>query len=261
MRLRAQAALAALFCVLTVDLSGQTLPLVFTAPAPPPASTPVEVRAEPVVAERGLAMWAGASDFGLGVDVTRGRWSFRSIESLNIVPLEGRRRPTFQQIEIVRPMFARASLTVAAGAGLREEWDGTRVLLGRAIAGVDAAGGRLQGSFILERAVASPVRRDAADVVTTAGWSGSITSRFALGVEGIGQDLEGFWDPGEADGGARLLVGPSIRVRSRRGDWSASATAGPVIRSVSTVVRDSIAPQAGGGHHFGVFASASWMPR
>jgi hypothetical protein len=35
-----------------------------------------------------------------------------------------------------------------------------------------------------------------------------------VGVEMIGEDLEGFWEPNEAEGGARLLIGPSMRVAS-----------------------------------------------
>jgi len=112
----------------------------------------------------------------------------------------------------------------------------------------------------MEHALAALALHDAADVVTTAGWSRRVNAHLALGVEGIGQDLEGFWDSAEAEGGARLIVGPSLHVRSRRGAWSASATAGPVLRSASIVVPSTAAPQ-GGAHHLGVFASASWMPQ
>ena len=40
---------------------------------------------------------------------------------------------------------------------------------------------------------------------------GSITG-ISLGVEAIGEDLEGFWEEEEAEGGARLLMGPSLRI-------------------------------------------------
>jgi hypothetical protein len=135
------------------------------------------------------------------------------------------------------------------------------VLIGRALAGADVAGGRLQGSFVLERASSSPVRRDAADLVTTVGWSRRIGDRMALGVEGIGQDLEGFWDRAEAEGGAKLLLGPSVHVRSKRGNWTATATAGPVMRSISTGSGNASGPTSrSDGRHFGIFASASWLP-
>src|SRR4029077_19366639 len=132
------------------------------------------------------------------------------------------------------------------------------VLIGRVLAGAEVGRGRLQGSLIMERAASSPVRRDAADVVASIGWSRRIVDRLALGVEGVGQDLEGFWDAAEADGGAKLLVGPSLHLRSRNGDWSASAVAGPVLRSPLTATPKSFgATHDAVGNHFGIFASAS----
>ena len=92
------------------------------------------------------------------------------------------------------------------------------------VAGSDLGRGRLQGSVVLERAVSSPLRHDAAHVVTSLGWSRRIGDRIGLGVEGIGQDLEGFWNPAEADGGAKLRVGPSLHARSKSGDWAMSLT-------------------------------------
>jgi hypothetical protein len=180
---------------------------------------------------------------------------------MTMLPVGSHLRPTFQQVEIVRPLLFTGSASIAGGGGIRQEWDGTRVLIGRVLAGADVGRGRLQGSLVLERAVSSPVRRDAADVVTSVGWSRRIGDRLALGAEGIGQDLEGFWNPGEAEGGAKLLVGPSLHFQSRSGDWSASAIVGPVLRPLSTLS----SPKFPGttrpyGNHFGVFASASWLP-
>jgi hypothetical protein len=171
-------------------------------------------------------------------------------------------RPTFQQFEVIRPLFSARATVVAGGGGFRLEWDGTSVLIGRVMAGSHVGPGRLQGSFVLERAVSSASRHDAADIVTTIGWSRRVGNRVSLGVEGIGQDLEGFWDPAEADGGAKLLVGPSLRAQSTSGRWTASLTAGPVIHTVSNVPPHG-APAGvslSSGHNLGIFASASWVP-
>ena len=215
----------------------------FTAAAPERASAETTVYRSAVVDERGLALWAGTeSDFGVGVDVVGRPWTVRSTTSMTTLPIDGVRRPTFQQVELLRPLFSVNSASVAGGGGIRQEWDGSPVLIGRVLAGADVAGGRLQGSFVLEHAMTSGIRRDAADVVTSVGWSHRIGNRIAIGVEGIGQDLEGFWDPTEAEGGAKLLVGPSLHVRSRSGHWSASATAGPVLRSQSTTSPDLPGP-------------------
>jgi hypothetical protein len=133
------------------------------------------------------------------------------------------------------------------------------VLLARVLGAAPLGAGRLQGSVVLERATSSPSKRDAADVVTSVGWSRTLGRRASVGVEAIGQDLEGLWDPAELDGGAKLLVGPSLQVRSHHGEWAASITAGPVYTSVSTA-RPADEHALGSGRHFGVFASASWVP-
>jgi hypothetical protein len=258
--------LAALVIALTATsvtaAIAQAPPLVFTVAVPERASSDATVRASAVVDERGLALWSGtASDFGIGVDLTGARWAVHSIASATKLPVGSHFRPTFQQVEAVRSLFFSESASVAAGGGIRQEWDGTRVLVGRVLAGANVGRGRLQGSLVLERAFSSSIRRDAADVVTSMGWSRRIGDRLAVGVEGIGQDLEGFWDAAEAEGGAKLLVGPSLHFESARGDWSASAIVGPVVHSSSMVRAKAFsATPIDGGNHFGVFASASWLP-
>jgi hypothetical protein len=241
----------------------QTPQLVFTVAAPEPTRSETILKASAVVEERALALWGGAaSDFGVGVALSSPRWTLRSITSMTALPIGSHDRPRFQQIEIVRPVFSAGSMSVAGGGGIRQEWDGTSVLIGRVLAGSDVGRGRLQGSLVLERAVSSQFRRDAADVVTSLGWSRRIGDRMSLGVEGIGQDLEGLWNPAEADGGAKLLVGPSLHAQSKSGDWAASLTAGPVVHRPSVAsppdVRAVAYPYV--GRHFGIFASASWTP-
>jgi hypothetical protein len=246
-----------------VHAFAQTPPLVFTVAVPERTSSETILQASAAVEERGLALWGGAaSDFGVGVTLSGPRWEIRSITSMTTLPIGNHDRPTFQQVEIVRPLFSTRSMSVAGGGGIRQEWDGTRVLLGRVLAGADVGRGRLQGSLVMERAVSSPIRHDAADVVTSVGWSRRVGDRISLGVEGIGQDLEGLWNPAEVDGGAKLLVGPSLHAQSKSGDWAASLTAGPVVHapSVAAPTDFTAATFPGGGRHFGIFASASWVP-
>ena len=57
-------------------------------------------------------------------------------------------------------------------------------------------------------------------------WRSAIANR---SVEGIGEDLEGFWDPAEAEG-RRILIGPSIHIDSQRRGWQLSAAGGPTLR-------------------------------
>jgi len=224
--------------------------LTFTVGVPEAPSQPT-LSVSMAVEERGLAMWSGtASDFGVAVEVTKSRWTLRGLTGMTSLPIDGRERPNLRQAEVLRTLYALRSLSVAGGGGIREEWDGTRTFIGCVLAGSDFARGRLQGSVVLERATSSPRLHDAADVITTLGWSRPVGNRVSLGVESIGQDLEGLWNPAEADGGARLLVGPSIQAQSTHGAWTASFTAGPVAHS-----QPGTSP-----HPFGVFASATWMP-
>jgi hypothetical protein len=258
---RVVALVAGLSAAGVTSAMAQAPPLVFTVAVSEKAPSETTLRASTAIEERGLALWSGnALDFGIGVDLAGPNWSVHSITSMRSLPVGSHLRPTFQQVEVVRSLFLGDAVSVAGGGGIRQEWDGTRVLVGRVLAGARFGRGRLQGSLVLERAVASPVRRDAADFVTSVGWSRRIGHRLALGVEGIGQDLEGFWDAAEADGGARLLVGPSLHFEPTAG-WSASAIVGPVVHSPSTSRPTSFnGTSVKGDSHLGVFASASWLP-
>ena len=77
-------------------------------------------------------------------------------------------------------------------------------------------------------------RRDALDLVTTAGWLHRIGPALHLGVEAIGEDLEGFWDPQEAEGGAKLFVGPSLHLAPVGRRFYASVCGGPILYATHT---------------------------
>jgi hypothetical protein len=238
-----------LILLFALTARAQAPQLIFTTPLPErPLATPL-VETSVVVEERALALWGGATDnFGTGVTVSSSHWTLRSVLGMTDVRIDGSPRPTFQQIELARPVWSRGSTTVAAGGGVRQEWDGAPVFIGRINAGSDVGGGRLQGSLVVEHASSSAIVHDAADMITTMGWSRRIRDGIGFGVEGIGQDLEGFWNPREVDGGAKMLVGPSVHVRSTTGAWTASLVAGPVFHAMSST------------SHAGFFVSASWIP-
>jgi hypothetical protein len=126
--------------------------------------------------------------------------------------------------------------SLAVGLGMRHEAGGVNVLLGRVVAGRRFAEvWRLDGNAIFERPF-SP-GRDAVDLVTTFGVARRIASAVHVGVELIGEDLEGFWEADEAEGGARLLAGPSIRIAPRSDRWQASVAGGPVIHATRSSIR------------------------
>lgn len=128
--------------------------------------------------------------------------------------------------------------SVAIGVGMRHEVGGVNVLLGRVVAGRHVDAWRLDGNVVFEKPFST--NRDSVDVVTTFGVARRLTSAMHVGIEVIGEDLEGFWEADEAEGGARLLAGPSIRIAPRSARWQVSAAGGPVVHATrSPVISDA----------------------
>jgi hypothetical protein len=136
------------------------------------------------------------------------------------------------------PADAAASLFVGVG-GLRD-YAGTAVFLGRVGAGFsgarwEAAGNlRLEHAFVAHDGTATEAPRDGVDLITTAGVarrSGSVR----LGVEAVAEDLEGFFDREEAEGGAKLMIGPTVRWAPEGSRWQLLVGGGPVLRLTQSV--------------------------
>jgi hypothetical protein len=136
-----------------------------------------------------------------------------------------------QQVELLKDLGPARGVGLAVGLGVRREWQGPTVLLGRVSFGRSSPRSSLFGNVRFERAMGPG--RDALDLVTTAGW----LRRFGFlhaGVEAIGEDLEGFWDPAEAEGGARLFAGPSLHFLRSGRPWSVSLCGGPIFYATRT---------------------------
>ncbi len=123
----------------------------------------------------------------------------------------------------------RAGVDLDLAAGVRR--DGLGALVPRARVVVGRTWGRLntQVSALAERPLAS--HRDALDVVLGAGAAWRLTPFASVGVEALAEDVEGFWDASEAEGGVHALVGPVVRLRWGRTSLSAlvAATRGSAI--------------------------------
>jgi hypothetical protein len=132
-------------------------------------------------------------------------------------------------VSIVTPT---RGFALAAGGGALHEAGGTNVLLARVVAGSETASWRLHGNLVIQKPL-DPTR-DTVDLITTVGWAWKATPGFALGVEGVGEDIEGFWDPLEAEGGARMLIGPSVHVAPAGRKWQITATGGPAFHPSDT---------------------------
>ncbi|GJG89231.1 hypothetical protein tb265_44120 [Gemmatimonadetes bacterium T265] len=127
---------------------------------------------------------------------------------------------------------------VTLGAGALRAYDATTALRARVGAGHAFARSRVDADVAFDHVLAAG--RDPVDVVTTLGWMRAVGPRAHLGVEAVGQDLEGFWDREEAEGGARVFLGPSGGVSV--GAWQVSVSGGPTLRA-STSGRVSDAPR------------------
>ena len=167
----------------------------------------------------------------IGLQVSRGRWTV--LGQFGVATASGNDQ-TSQQGELLYSFLTQRAhgVTLSAGGGLLHEADGADVVIGRIVAGRDYDAWRLHGNLVFQKALAAD--RDALDLITTVGWARRVSDAVSLGVEGIGEDLEGFWDPAEAEGGARILVGPSVHIGPRGRAWQLSAAGGPTFHPSDT---------------------------
>jgi len=78
------------------------------------------------------------------------------------------------------------------------------------------------------------LQRGDVDRSRSVGWARKLVHGVSLGVGAVGEDLEGFWDSQEAEGGARLLAGPSLHISPAKGRWQLTATGAPVFHPSDT---------------------------
>lgn len=163
-----------------------------------------------------------------GSDVSRSRVTVQAEALMDVLP-----RPS-------RGMFA-------IGVGARREYDGSKVALGRMVAGyrwthtTAVANMRLEHVFAREK---EDARRDQADVFTTFGLSREVGEALHVGVESVAEDLEGIFESDEAEGGAKLMVGPSLGFGPPGAPWHLLLAGGPAFRLTrSTATGPSPAPR------------------
>lgn len=132
------------------------------------------------------------------------------------------------------PPTSRALL--ALGVGARRDYEGTGVGLARVVAGYRWARTtavtnlRLELPFEDEGGEEGVLGRDEVDMITTLGVAREMGSGLRLGLESVAEDLEGIFDPNEAEGGAKLLVGPSLGYGPPETRWHFLLAGGPVFR-------------------------------
>ena len=134
-----------------------------------------------------------------------------------------------QQAEIIRDFIGgktKQGLRLGAGLGVGRDYNNVKSLLSRVTVSYEAPRWRAGGNILFEKAYAR--NRDNIDVITSLGVQYRLLGSLYGGLETVGEDLEGFWDKEEAEGGAKLLVGPSLNMTTNNSRISFSVSGGPV---------------------------------
>jgi hypothetical protein len=134
-----------------------------------------------------------------------------------------------QQAEVIRNFIGgKKSNGIILGwsLGMRRDFSNDFSLLSRGTLSFTSINWKMNGNVLFEKTFAS--NRDAVDVITSLGVHYCFTPGFSGGVEAIGEDLEGFWDKEEAEGGAKILVGPSLNIEPKKTRFSFCVSGGPV---------------------------------
>ncbi len=121
------------------------------------------------------------------------------------------------QVELMQKILSQKDhfADFAASVGFLREYLGTNVLMARLAFGRDFRRFNLCGNAVFEKPFAK--NRDPMDLITTAAVGYQISSWLWGGIDAIGEDLEGFFEPEEAEGGAKLMVGPTVQLQFSRG--------------------------------------------
>jgi hypothetical protein len=116
---------------------------------------------------------------------------------------------------------------LALGFGGEREYGGTGVALARVAGALRGSRWQLAGNVRVEHPFAAG--RDAADLLTSVGYERRLTPALALGVEGVAEDLEGLVETDEAEGGAKLMLGPTLALGSDGSHWLVLLGGGPIM--------------------------------
>jgi hypothetical protein len=136
---------------------------------------------------------------------------------------------TAQQAELIKNFIGGKKAYGAAiglGLGFSRDWDNVKSALSRITMAYNNPSLRLSGNMLFEKAFSTS--RDKLDFTSSLGFQHRIKGSVFAGVEMIGEDLEGFWEEDEAEGGAKMLIGPSINFSPSKSRFSFSACGGPV---------------------------------
>ncbi len=157
-------------------------------------------------------------------------------------------------VDVLQGMERKTRLAV--GGGVLREAGGTAVARMRVAGGHDFDSSLLHANLLFERPFAEG--RDPVDLITSVGWLRRLTPAVMLGVELLGEDLEGFWEEEEAEGGARLLLGPSLHVGGASRRWRLNICGGPVFHATTSSRTSDASRQLSSGDGTGYALTTSF---
>ena len=216
---------------LAVPVAAQERPFMFSIATATDAKPAVRFDYDIGIGERAFQSdTANQPEQRIGLQASRGRLTF--LARVGIAE-DGSSYQSSQSGEALYSILRPSSqVALAAGGGVLHEPGGVNVLLARVVAGRNTDAWRLHGNLQFQKPMSS--ERDALDLITSVGWARKLSHGMSLGVEAIGEDLEGFWESEEREGGARLLAGPSFHISPAGQRWQLTATGGPMFHPSDT---------------------------
>ncbi|MBB3188316.1 hypothetical protein [Microbacter margulisiae] len=148
------------------------------------------------------------------------------------IPNEGGNVTSAQQVEVIRDLIGGKrlmGLRIGLGLGVSNDFSNAKSLLSRLTLAYDMPYLKLSGNALFEHTFLKG--RDPLDVIINLGAQYCVAGNLYAGLEAVGQDLEGFWETDEAEGGAKMLVGPSLSLAPKKSRLSFSLCGGPEIRA------------------------------
>jgi len=135
-----------------------------------------------------------------------------------------------QQAEVLRDLIGGGKISegfrLGVGVGASRDWSNVKSAISRIVLSFDQSKWRATGNLRFEKAFDS--ERDKLDFISSLGFQYRLSPALFIGLEAVGQDLEGFWEADEAEGGAKLMVGPSLNISPSNSKLSFSLSGGPV---------------------------------
>lgn len=231
----------------TVDLTAFEPYLMATPSGTPPAGR-VRLEADASFGARTTRIFGDqAVEERLGAEVTVNRWL--TVRAAGGVAVDGRGERQgeglFTEVLVQVLERARRGVDLRVGVGYTRDYVERHVPTARVVLGLRAgrfdvvAGGNLE--FHPDD---SPFTREPVDVSVSLAASTRLAAGVRAGLELSGADLEGFVEADEAEGGARLVGGPTVLLAPAR-NVTVRATAGAIVYATDNTPAAATAPASG----------------